>query len=77
MKYDFDEITERSGTGCVKYDKAPKGLIPLWVADMDFRTPDFIIDALHRRLDKHVLGYPFIPKDYFPTIARWVRNLHG
>ena len=77
MKYDFDEITERSGTGCVKYDKAPKGLIPLWVADMDFRTPDFIIDALHRRLDKPVLGYPFIPKDYFPTIARWVRNLHG
>lgn len=77
MKYDFDEITERAGTGCVKYDKAPKGLIPLWVADMDFRTPDFIIDALHRRLDKPVLGYPFIPKDYFPTIARWVRNLHG
>lgn len=77
MKYDFDEITERAGTGCVKYDKAPKGLIPLWVADMDFRTPDFIINALHQRLDKPVLGYPFIPKDYFPTIARWVRNLHG
>lgn len=77
MKYDFDEITERAGTGCVKYDKAPKGLIPMWVADMDFRTPDFIIDALHQRLDKPVLGYPFIPKDYFPTIARWVRNLHG
>ena len=77
MRYDFDEITERAGTGCVKYDKAPKGLIPMWVADMDFRTPDFIIDALHRRLDKPVLGYPFIPKDYFPTIARWVRNLHG
>ena len=77
MKYDFDEITERAGTGCVKYDKAPKGLIPMWVADMDFRTPDFIIDALHQRLGKPVLGYPFIPKDYFPTIARWVRNLHG
>lgn len=77
MKYDFDEIIERNGTGCVKYDKAPKGLIPLWVADMDFRTPDFITDALHLRLDKPVLGYPFIPKDYFPTIARWVRNLHG
>lgn len=77
MKYDFDEIIERRGTGCVKFDKAPKGLIPLWVADMDFRTPDFVMDAIRRRLDCPVLGYPFIPKDYFPTIARWVRNLHG
>lgn len=77
MKYDFDEMIDRRGTGCVKFDKAPKGLIPLWVADMDFRTPDFVMDAIRRRLDCPILGYPFIPKDYFPTIARWVRNLHG
>lgn len=77
MKYNFDEIIDRKGTGCVKFDKAPKGLIPLWVADMDFRTPDFVMDAIRHRLECPVLGYPFIPKDYFPTIARWVRNLHG
>lgn len=77
MAYDFDEIIERRGTGCVKYDKAPRGLIPLWVADMDFRTPDFIMDALRKRMECPVLGYPFIPKDYFPTIARWVRKIHG
>lgn len=75
--YDFDEMIERRGTGCVKYDKVDKGIIPLWVADMDFRTPDFIIEAIDKRLECPVLGYPFIPKDYFPTIARWVRKLHG
>ena len=76
-KYDFDEIIERRGSGCVKYDKVDKRVIPLWVADMDFRTPDFIMEALRKRMECPVLGYPFIPKDYFPTIARWVRNLHG
>ena len=74
---DFNEIIERRGTGCVKYDKVDKGMIPLWVADMDFRTPDFIIEAIEKRLGCPVLGYPFIPKDYFPTISRWVRKLHG
>ena len=76
-KYDFDEIIERRGSGCVKYDKVDKRVIPLWVADMDFRTPDFIMEALRKRMECPVLGYPFIPKDYFPTIARWVRKLHG
>lgn len=77
MKYNFDEIIERRSSGCVKYDKVDKSLIPLWVADMDFSTPDFILDALRARMDCPVLGYPFIPKDYFPTIARWVKKLHG
>ena len=75
--YNFDEIVPRRGSGCVKYDKVDKNLIPLWVADMDFRTPDFILDAIRKRLECPVLGYPFIPKDYFPTIARWVRKIHG
>ena len=77
MKYDFDEIIPRRGSGCVKYDKVGRKDIPLWVADMDFRTPDFILDALRSRMDCPVLGYPVTPKDYFPTIARWVRKLHG
>lgn len=76
-KYDFDEIIPRRGTGCVKYDKVPADVIPLWVADMDFRTPDFIMDALRKRMECPVMGYPFIPDDYFPTIAAWVKNLHG
>lgn len=80
--YNFDEIIERRGTGSVKYDgMAPYfgsgDLNPLWVADMDFRTPDFITDALKKRMEHPVFGYSVIPEDYFPTIAAWVKELHG
>ncbi len=76
-KYDFDEIVNRNGSDCIKWDKVRKGLIPMWIADMDFRTPDFIMDAISQRLECPVMGYPLVPKDYFPTIARWVKKLHG
>ena len=54
--YNFDEIIDRKGTNCVKYDQLEErfgdgNLIPLWVADMDFRTPDFIVNALRKRDD--------------------------
>ena len=82
MMYDFDEKIERRGTGCVKYDLLPsefgrEDLIPLWVADMDFRTPDFITDAIRRRLEHPVFGYSLIPEDYFPTIASCFRSHAG
>lgn len=76
-RYDFDELIDRRGSGCVKYDKVDPELLPLWVADMDFRTPEFILDAIRKRLECPVLGYPFIPDDYFPTISRWVESIHG
>lgn len=80
--YDFDEIIPRRGTGCVKYDwpevtALGEDAIPLWVADMDFRTPDFVVDALRERLEHPVFGYTMMPQDYFPTISRWVKELHG
>ena len=67
--YDFDRIVDRHGTNAVKYDALTdvfgrKELLPLWVADMDFATPDFILDALRRRLDHPVLGYTQLPDDY-------------
>ena len=55
--YNFDEVINRKGTSCVKYDglkdayQGKENLIPLWVADMDFATPDFIIDALKKRCE--------------------------
>lgn len=79
----FDKIIDRRRTNAVKYECLPeiykdrKDLQALWVADMDFRTPKFIIRALKNRLEHPVLGYSVIPKDYFPTIASWVRHLHG
>ena len=80
--YDFDEVIERRGTRCIKYDvlqaRFGRGdLLPLWVADMDFRTPDFILDALRRRLDHPVLGYPSTGDDYFEIVSKWVEDLHG
>lgn len=77
MKYNFDQIIERRGTDCLKYDRTPKDVIPLWIADMDFATPDFVMEAIQKRLDCPVLGYPQMPKDYFKTIAGWVKKLHG
>ena len=80
--YDFDEIISRRGSRCIKYDSLQEhfgrsDLNSLWVADMDFRTPDFILDALRRRLDHPVLGYPTVGDDYFEILSRWVEDLHG
>ncbi len=80
--YDFDEVISRRGSRCIKYDSLQEhfgrsDLNSLWVADMDFRTPDFILDALRRRLDHPVLGYPTVGDDYFEILSRWVEDLHG
>ncbi len=80
--YNFDKIIDRKGTGAIKTDAlknvfGKEELIPLWVADMDFETPDFILDALKARLEHPVFGYTAEPEDYRPSIIEWVRNLHG
>ena len=77
--YNFDEIIDRRGSGCVKYDVLEEvfghgGITPLWVADMDWRTPDFILEALHERISHPVMGYGYIPKDYF-RISKSDKNL--
>lgn len=51
--------------------------MPFWVADMDFRTPDFIVDALKRRCEHPIFGYTLLPSDYVGSIIRWVRELYG
>lgn len=80
--YDFDKIIERRGTGAIKTDALGKvfgkeDLVPLWVADMDFETPDFIVNALRERLEHPVFGYTAEPEDYRPAIIDWVAGLHG
>lgn len=82
MKYDFDKKIERRGTGALKYDAldtffGADDLIPLWVADMDFETPPFIIEAMKRRLEHPIVGYTVKPKDYFPAIIDWIKDHHG
>lgn len=82
MKYNFDELIDRTGTSCKKYDgmmeaKGRDDLMPFWIADMDFKSCDAIVNALKKRLEHPVFGYHKIPDDYYPTIAEWVKFLHG
>lgn len=82
MNYNFDEIIDRSNTNCEKYDsrKAVFGnadVIPLWVADTDFKTPDFIVDAVKKRAEHEVYGYPVKPDSFFTAIQGWVERRHG
>ena len=82
MKYDFDKIIDRKGSGALKYDALKErygrdDLIPLWVADLDFETPDFITDALRKRLEHSLFGYTVTPKELWTTIAKWIYDHHG
>ena len=80
--YDFDRYIERRGSGAIKYDGLKQWygdseLLPMWVADMDFATPDFIIDALKQRLDHPIFGYTIEPERYRSSIVEWLYNRHG
>lgn len=82
MKYNFDEVIERKETDSVKWDGVESrwgrnDLIPMWVADMDFRTAPFVVEALKKRLEHEVLGYTFACKEWSESIVKWLRNRHG
>lgn len=79
--YDFNLTINRKGSGDIKNEWLKKlwgreDLIPLWVADMDFATPPFILDALKQRLEHPILGYTGIPQEYYPSIIQWVKDHH-
>ena len=77
MKYDFDELTERRGTGCVKWDEnASENIIPLWVADMDFKAAPAILEAVKKRAEHGVLGYTHVGEDYYEAVISWFRRRH-
>lgn len=81
MKYDFDKVIGRRGTGAIKTDilKDRYGrddLTALWVADMDFETPQFITEALKKRLEHSLFGYTAEPKEYWPTVMNWLEDHH-
>jgi len=81
-KYDFDKIIERRDSGAVKTDALKflygrEDIMPMWVADMDFETPDFILDALKIRLEHPIFGYTRNSPGYKKSIVEWNKNLHG
>ena len=82
MHYNFDAVVDRSGNHAAKYDERKKkfgteDVIPLWIADMDFRTAQPIIDALTARAQEGIWGYTARPESYFAAIAGWQKRRHG
>lgn len=74
--YSFDNIIERRGTGCVKWDEASEGVIPLWVADMDFAVAPAIQEAIRKRAEHPIFGYTFIQEDYYEAVISWFKRRH-
>lgn len=77
MKYDFDKTIDRRATNSYKWDSAPEGVLPMWVADMDFRTAPAIIDALQKRVAHGIFGYTRVPDAYYDAVTSWFRRRHG
>ncbi|WP_106627479.1 MalY/PatB family protein [Selenomonas massiliensis] len=81
MPINFDEIIDRRNTSCLKHDFAvergyPADILPFWVADMDFRTPAPVIDALKVRAEHGIFGYTQVKNDYFAVLQNWFRTRH-
>ncbi len=82
MAYNFDKIIDRRGTSSIKYDKMPvffdrSDLQPLWVADMDFATPDFIINDIKQRLAHPVLGYTLRKDSFYQSYINWAKKRYN
>lgn len=74
--HDFDEMVDRRGTGSMKWDVAA-GELPMWVADMDFRTAPEIVDAIVARAATGVLGYSDVTDEYRAAVSGWWSRRHG
>lgn len=77
MKYDFDKTIDRRATNSYKWDSAPEDVLPMWVADMDFRTAPAIIDALQKRVAHGIFGYTRVPDAYYDAVTSWFSRRHG
>lgn len=78
MKYNFDELVERRGTGCVKWDESPADdVIPLWVADMDFKAAPAIQEAIRQRAEHGVFGYTYVDDSYYDAVISWFKRRHS
>ncbi len=81
-KYDFDKVHNRRGTACLKWDfgmqrKGRDDLLPLWVADMDFKLPDEVIEDLTKRVEHGIFGYTDPDERYFFSVRDWFKRRHG
>ena len=82
MNYDFDTIIDRRGTNSLKYGFAgergkPEGLLPMWVADMDFPAPPEVLEMIHKATDHGILGYSEPKGDYYNAVSDWFYSRFG
>ncbi len=78
----FDEVIERRNTDCLKYDFAvrrgrPENVLPLWVADMDFKTSGIVLDVIKNRVDHGIFGYTESSEAYFEAVSKWMEEKHN
>lgn len=77
-EFDFDTPVSRRGSGSYKWDDTPDfDVIPLWVADMDFRTAPVVIDALRKRVEHGVFGYTIVDDSYYDALTQWFETYHN
>lgn len=76
-KFDFDTVRERKGTGSLKWDKDSAEILPMWVADMDFKTAPCIIEAMKRKIEHGIFGYTHVLPGYYEAITSWFKRRHG
>ena len=82
MNHNFDTLVNRKNTDCIKYDCAtefgvPEDALPMWVADMDFPAPVPVLDALRRKVDHGIFGYPAVKPDYGQAVTGWFARRFG
>ena len=77
-KYDFDTVVPRRGTGSMKWDAVKRdGILPMWVADMDFRTAPAVVKAVTDRAMHGIFGYTHVPDEYYQAVIGWFGRRHG
>ena len=76
-KFDFGKKTERLNTDCVKWDIFEEGVLPMWVADMDFEVAPSIKEALSRRVETGIFGYQIVPDEFYSSYISWWKRRHG
>jgi cysteine-S-conjugate beta-lyase len=81
-KYNFDEIIPRDNTNAIKYDYrqyvfGKDNVLPMWVADMEFKAPDFVAEAIKKRAEHEIYGYTLKPDSFYDSVMSWLKERHG
>lgn len=77
MRYNFDEVLKRKGTNSVKWDSNIEDILPMWIADMDFKIASPITEAMKKIAEQEIYGYSTIPEEYYEAVCSWFENIHS